>query len=170
LLFHGEHEGLLRGLLIDLKFRGQTHLGRALGGLLATHPALRELPADILAPVPLHWTRLLHRGYNQALELARPAAAALGRPMQPDLLRRIRATAPQTRSDRSERAANVAGAFACARSPRGRHIVLVDDILTTGATLRAAAAALLDAGAAGVCVMVVGRVRRLSGQGDTTGS
>jgi ComF family protein len=164
LLFHGEHEGLLRRLLLDLKFHGQTHLGSALGALLSAHPALSELPADILTPVPLHWTRLLRRGYNQALELARPAAAALGCPVQPDLLRRIRATAPQTRADRSERVKNVAGAFACARSPRGKHIVLVDDTLTTGATLRAAAAALLDAGAAGVRVMVVSRVRRLYGQ------
>ncbi|MDR1686286.1 MAG: ComF family protein [Desulfovibrio sp.] len=167
LLFHGEHEGLLRRLLLDLKFRGQTHLGSALGALLSAHPVLRELPADVLTPVPLHRTRLLHRGYNQALELARPAAAALGRPLRPDLLRRIRATAPQTRSDRSERAANVAGAFACERAVRGRHIVLVDDTLTTGATLRSATAALLDAGAAGVCVAVLSRVRRLSGQDDT---
>ncbi|MDR2605577.1 MAG: ComF family protein [Desulfovibrio sp.] len=167
LLFHGEHEGLLRRLLLDLKFRGQTHLGAALGTLVSAHPALRELPADIVTPVPLHKTRLLHRGYNQALELARPAAAALGCPMRPDLLLRIRATSPQTRSDRSERAANVDGAFACARPLRGRHVVLVDDTLTTGATLRAAAAALLDAGAAGVCAVVVSRVRRLSGQDYT---
>jgi ComF family protein len=161
LLFHGEHQGLLRRLLLDLKFGGQAQLGPALGMLVSEHPDLRGLPADMLTPVPLHGTRLRHRGYNQALELARPPAAALGCPVRPDVLRRIRATAPQTRSGRSERADNVGGAFACACSLRGKHIVLVDDTVTTGATIRAASAALLDAGAAGVCAVVVSRVRRL---------
>ncbi|MDR1945849.1 MAG: ComF family protein [Desulfovibrio sp.] len=166
LLFHGEHKGLLRRLLLDLKFRGQTHLGSALGTLLSTHPDLRDLPADILAPVPLHRDRLLHRGYNQALELARPMSTMSGLSLQPELLRRTRATLPQTRSGRSERTANVSGAFECARSLRGRHILLMDDTLTTGATAHAAATALLDAGAAGVCVVVVSRVRNLSGLPD----
>jgi ComF family protein len=166
LFFHGEHKGLLRELLLDLKFRGQTQLGSALGALLSAHPDLRDQPVDMLTPVPLHEARLLHRGYNQALELVRPLAAASGRSLRPELLRRIRATSPQTRAGRSERAVNVDGAFVCTQTLRGKHILLVDDTLTTGATMRAATAALLDAGAADVCAVVVSRVRHLSGHID----
>lgn len=157
---HGPHQGLLRRLLIRLKFQDQIPLAHALGALLAGHPDLAELAADMVIPVPLHRKRLAERGYNQALELARPLARALGLPLQPLLLRRIRATAPQVGSSREVRKRNILNAFAAERGVRGRHVLLVDDTLTTGATMAAATEALIRAGASAVSVAVLSRTLR----------
>lgn len=118
--------------------------------------------ADIIAPVPLHWTRLLARRYNQSAILARHIARAGGPVCVPDLLARTRRTPSQGAMSRKERASNVRGAFSL--SPRyqdavkGRRIVLVDDVLTTGATAGHCARTLRKAGAAGVDVLTLARV------------
>jgi ComF family protein len=156
-IFHGPHEGLLRKLLITLKFHRHPFIGHALGTLLATHPEFAALTADAVIPVPLHPSRLTWRGYNQAQEIARPVARHLRLPLAPDLLLRILPTEPQTNFSRNERKKNIRNAFAAREAVRGMRVLLVDDTLTTGATLTAAAKALLTSGASSVSVAVVSR-------------
>jgi len=156
-IFHGPYEGLLRNLLIGLKFRNQPFLGHALGTLLAMHPGCTALSADLVIPMPLHPSRLTQRGYNQAQEIARPLARHLGLPLATGLLGRTRPTAPQTSASRNERKQNIRNAFTAREAVRGARVLLVDDTLTTGATIAAAAKALLESGASGVSVAVVGR-------------
>lgn len=159
-VFHGIHNGLLRALLVRLKFHESPHLGRSLGLLLARHPGLRTLEADRVTPVPLHPDRLLHRGYNQAHEIAKALAAKLRLPLCPELLDRVRSTPPQTGTSRKERLKNPRLAFQAGKKAAGGHILLVDDTLTTGATMREAADSLLRAGAASVSAAVVSRTAR----------
>ena len=118
---------------------------------------------DILVPVPVHADRQRRRGYDQAELIAIHAGRQLGMPVAP-ILSRTRATAAQFDLDRPERAGNVAGAFALRpggnpRLLRGRWIVLVDDVVTTGATLTACARPLIDAGVLGVSAIAVARER-----------
>lgn len=155
--FHGLHEGLLRDLAVGLKFRNHLLFGHVLGLLLAAHPGFSALEATAVVPVPLHASRLAARGYNQAQEIARPLAARLRLPLLPDALRRVRATAPQTGASRAERERNILNAFAAGQAVAGAHVLLVDDTLTTGATLAEAARALLRRGAAGVSAAVASR-------------
>jgi ComF family protein len=160
-VFHGLFQGLLRRLLLRLKFNGHVTLARPLGLLLARHPDCAKLSVDCVIPVPLHRSRLARRGYNQALELAKPLAAALHLPCESRLLERIRATAPQTGENLALRQRNTRGAFSASSHVRGIRILLLDDIVTTGATMEAAANALLEAGAKGVSVAAVGRTARI---------
>ncbi|HEX6999375.1 MAG TPA: ComF family protein [Gammaproteobacteria bacterium] len=132
-----------------LKFGGARRLGRALGLLLADVVAPRAAARDALVPVPLHPVRLRERGYNQAVEIARPLAARFRLPLLHGIARR-RATPPQTGLDARARARNVRGAFAVRRPLDHLRVAIVDDVFTTGATLRALAAALRAAGAADV--------------------
>jgi len=114
---------------------------------------------DLIVPVPLHAQKLAQREFNQAERLARRLSRATGIPLAADLVRRVEITRTQTRLTRAERAANVRRAFATADGAacKGCRIVLVDDVLTTGATTSACARALLDAGAAKVCVWTLAR-------------
>jgi ComF family protein len=118
-----------------------------MAALMAT--ALDAEDIDLMVPVPLHWRRERSRGYNQSRELARQLSPLLGLPVEAKAARRTRATAPLAKTmHREERRRIVAGAFAARpEMVAGRNILLVDDVVTTGATLDACASALMDAGA-----------------------
>jgi ComF family protein len=120
--------------------------------------------ADLLIPVPLHRRRLMWRQFNQAYALATEVGRSCGCKVDPLLLHRVKRTAPQIGLSHAQRASNVQGAFAVPDQAKplveGRAIVLVDDVLTSGATINAAARALLRAGAARVDVLVFARVVR----------
>jgi ComF family protein len=144
-------------LALGLKFHSRLAVARELGRRLACladdHPACTPRP-DVIAPMPLAHARLVSRGFNQAWEIARPLARALGVPAEPTLMRRVADTAPQSRLDRQARRRNVAAAFRVARPVRGLHVGLVDDVMTSGSTLEAAARALKTAGARRVTCFV----------------
>ena len=148
----------LDAVVRGLKFGRLDYLGRHLAAALAEELGDRISGCDRVVPVPLHWRRRLSRGYNQAERIARPLAGRLGLPLVPALARR-RATPPQSLLGRDERLANLRKAFRVTRPGRirGLHILLVDDVATTGATLDAAARALKHAGAAAVTALVAGR-------------
>jgi ComF family protein len=116
--------------------------------------------ADAITPVPLHARRLWTRRFNQAAALGREIARRAGKPFEPALLRRIKATPSQVGLSREQRVQNMQGAFRAAPAAlvQGRRIALVDDVLTSGATANAAARALLRAGAAQVDLIVFARV------------
>ena len=134
-------------------------LSRAAAGLIDE--------TDAIAPVPLHPSRLLSRRYNQAAEIARPLARLSSRPYLPDALVRLRATETQGGKSGSGRKRNVAGAFEVpagrAAQVAGKRILLIDDVMTTGATAEGCARALKSAGAVRVDVAVVARVKEMSG-------
>ncbi|WP_428560808.1 MAG: phosphoribosyltransferase family protein [Solidesulfovibrio sp. DCME] len=166
--FHGPYEGLLREMVLAFKFHGGIAKGRLLAGLLADaylraaarqgEGAMDPAGPDILVPVPLHPRRLAWRGFNQSLELSRGLASRLGRPIVSSALARIRDTTPQSSLPGAKRQANIAGAFAAVPAiVGGRAVLLVDDVMTTGATVDTAARALRFAGAARVDVVVVAR-------------
>jgi ComF family protein len=153
----------LDALVLRLKFGAQLPLAAWFGGQLReavlAQPAL-PLP-DVLCPVPLGPRRLVERGFNQALEIARPLAGSLGIPLQPRLLLRAVETAAQSSVAPRERARNMRGAFAVAADMRhlveGRHIGVVDDVMTSGYTLHELAATLKAAGATRVTNLVFAR-------------
>jgi ComF family protein len=150
-------------LTTRLKFGRSLAAGRVLGELWID--ALRDAPPVLphaLVPVPLHADRLRERGYNQALELARPLAAALQIPLRDDLLARVRATSAQSNLDAAERRKNLRGAFRAADTAAPpAHVAVVDDVMTTGATLRECARTLLRAGAERVDVWALARAPKL---------
>ncbi|GGD50969.1 ComF family protein [Pseudoxanthomonas indica] len=145
-------------LVPRLKFHRDLAAGRLLADLLTESVASAQLPRPAaLVPVPLHAGRLRQRGYDQALELARPLARRLKLSLRADGLRRTRATAAQSELDAGQRQRNLQQAFA-AVGPLPAHVALIDDVMTTGATLYAAAAALRRAGVQRVDAWVCARV------------
>lgn len=146
-------------LIHQFKYEGYFALGRPLARFLIDGWPTWAIPPDLILPIPLHPRRQQRRGYNQAELLARPLAEAINVPMNPVALRRTRHTAPQVGLGPDERHDNVRGAFAAeADAVCDRHILLIDDVLTTGATMSAAAETLLAAGAAGVAAYCLARV------------
>jgi len=146
-------------LVTRLKFAGSLAAGRVLSELWIE--ALRAAPPPLpqaLIPVPLHPQRLRERGYNQALELARPLAHTFAIALHENVLVRTRATPAQSNLDAPERQRNLRGAFAIATGAAlPEHVAVVDDVMTTGATLRECARTLLLAGAARVDVWALAR-------------
>jgi ComF family protein len=142
-------------LVQALKFRGELALAPLLGDLLAGSFSCRDV--DCVVPVPLSSARLRERGYNQALEIARHVARATGTRLAAELCERARDTPPQTELAPAERAKNVRGAFHCPRFVAGARVAVLDDVMTTGATLEEVAATLKRAGAARVENWVVAR-------------
>lgn len=145
-------------LLPRFKFHHDLAAGRLLAQGMAD--AFRALPRpDALIPIPLHRARLRSRGYDQALELAKPLACALGIPLHDHVLLRRRHTSPQSELDARGRRRNLRGAFAVsANAMPPAHVTLIDDVMTTGATLHAAALALRRAGVVRVDAWICARV------------
>jgi ComF family protein len=161
----GPYDGLLRELILRLKHSAGETLAELLGELWAEIAAsrMREISADVVIPVPLHWWRRFRRGYNQSDALAYTLAHRLRLPCYPGWLRRIRPTPKQTSQTPSERINNVRGAFRAGSwaGLRGKVVLLVDDVLTSGTTCSEAARALRAAGAARVFVAVLARSHNL---------
>ncbi len=145
-------------LIQHLKYHGRLELSRVLGGYLAQHLlALDDPLPDVMLPVPLHVSRLRHRGYNQSLEIARCVGRELRIPLDRQGARRIRATAPQMELPRDQRRKNMRGAFEVNEAFRGQRVAIVDDVMTSGHTVHALAECLCHNGAKEVRVWVVAR-------------
>ncbi len=153
-------DGPARRLVHRLKYSDRAELARPMGAWMARAGAELLAEADVVTPMPLHRLRLWSRRFNQAAALARETARAAGKPYAPALLARVIATRSQVGLTRRQRAENVQHAFRAERGAevRGRRIVLVDDVLTSGATANAASRALLRAGAEQVDILVFARV------------
>jgi ComF family protein len=156
----GSYEGTLRELIHLFKYGRMKPLSRTLAAnLLSALP--RDQRFDVVVPMPLHWRRRWHRGFNQAELLARRTARSCGIPAT-NAVRRIRSTATQAGLSNAKRRENVAGAFRLRnrRGIQGRRVLLIDDVMTTGATASACALALKRGGAASVTLLALARVDR----------
>ena len=143
-------------LIQAMKYGHQLALAPTLAGLLAEAAATGERP-DVLVPMPLHPLRLRERGFNQALELAKIIAHQLGIPLLPQGAERTRATPPQVGLPWKERTANLRGAFSSSLDYTGKHVAIVDDVMTTGTSLNELAKALRRQGASEVSAWAVAR-------------
>lgn len=157
-------KGLVQRLIHHLKYKGEAQLGYRLGIWFGHELAQKNgthLHADWIVPVPLHPARRRQRGYNQSEEIARGLTESLGIKTRTDLLWRTKYVASQTRKNRVQRWENVETVFQVIKPEqvRGRHVIIVDDVLTTGATLEACAIELRRAGAATVGVLVLAATR-----------
>lgn len=156
----GSYEGVLRELIHLFKYSRMKPLSKTLAALLAS--ALpRDRQFDLVVPMPLYWRRQWERGFNQAELLARATARRSGIPMR-NAVRRTRATATQAGLSNARRRENVEGAFRVKKPGMvtGRRVLLIDDVMTTGATASACARALKRAGAKSVALLALARVDR----------
>jgi ComF family protein len=156
------YDDTARLLVHRLKYSDRLDLAPALGGMMARAGAELAAECDVIVPVPLHRWRLWWRRFNQAMALAQVIGSAHGRPCEPALLARVKRTRSQVGLSRAQRGDNLQGAFRVPVEQRpwlkGKRVLLVDDVLTTGATANAASRALLRAGASAVDVLAFARV------------
>jgi ComF family protein len=154
--------GVARGMVQKLKYSDRTELAPWMAGWMLRAGGELVAQADLVVPVPLHWRRFLSRRFNQSAELARAISHRTGLPFVPEALRRVRSTRQQVGLAAQEREDNVRAAFAVPPEAdirvRGRRVLLVDDVYTTGATVSAGARALMRGGAAAVDVLTFARV------------
>jgi ComF family protein len=157
----GEYEGTLRDLIHLLKYQRMRPLSKPLGKMMA-RALPREVRVEAIVPMPLHWRRKFIRGFNQAELLAQVVSARTGLPLLPALSRRRNTQAQASLASVAQRRANVRGVFFVPHPGRvsGKRLLLVDDVLTSGATVNSAAAALIAAGAARVDVLTLARADR----------
>jgi ComF family protein len=156
---YGHYDGALSALIHLMKYDGVRSLAPHFGRWLA-QALPRDQRFDAIVPVPLHWLRYLRRGFNQSELLARALSERTGLPVISGAVRRIRATPRQALLDHDGRRRNVRGAFRVTRPEaiEGRRLLLLDDVLTTGATLNACTHTLIQAGAAHVSILTLARV------------
>ena len=151
-----------RALVHSLKYGDRLDLAPMMGGWIAKAGAELLAEADALVPVPLHWRRLWARRFNQSAMLAATISAESGVPIAAGALKRVKATVQQVGLSRAERGDNIQGAFSVPEGGKvavaGRRLILIDDVLTSGATVEGCARALIRAGAANVDVLVFARV------------
>ncbi len=148
-------------MILSLKHADRPDLAQPLATWLGRIASNFVDKVDMVAPVPLHWRRFYHRRYNQSAEIARHLAKGTRLTYVPDLLIRTRKTIPQEGMTREERYLNQAGAFAMSdHDVRGKSILLIDDVMTSGATLSACAEVLRASGADHINVLVLARVAR----------
>ena len=152
-----EYGGQLAVALRRLKFQGRSDIAKSLRPLLVDAFSTAAKQVDLAVPVPLHRRRLATRGFNQAQRLLIPLAKACQLPIARSAICRIRHTQPQAQLSAVDRTANMQDAFEAKAAVRGKRVLLVDDIRTTGSTLDAAARALRQAGATEVHAFVVAR-------------
>lgn len=150
-------EGLLVDMIHALKYGRATTLKRFLGWALAEAVADWDMNADIITFVPMHWTKVIERGYNQSALLAKEVCVYRGRPLACDVLRKTRMTPAQAGLARKERQKNMAGAFV-ATSVHGKSILVIDDVITTASTACEVSRAFKNAGATNVAFAGLGRV------------
>lgn len=157
--FYADYDLGVRQMLLCGKFGADIPALHVMGKMLAQRCA--DLPKpDGIVPIPLHFSRLRQRGFNQSLEIARPIAKKIHAPLRPEWLVRTQATKHQVGQSREERLASLQGAFASKAAVQGKTVLLVDDIFTTGTTLRRATETLLKSGAFAVDIAVVGRTQK----------
>lgn len=149
--------GALAEAIKRLKYGSRSDLGAVLGALLAGELARRPTKYDLVVPVPLHPRRLAERGFNQSALIARPVAWALGAALHTRALERVRDTPAQAKLGRIERLGNMTGAFEARGELRGKRVLVVDDVVTTGATLAACIGTLAQRGAVEVSAVAVAR-------------
>ncbi|MEI9814121.1 MAG: ComF family protein [Acidobacteriota bacterium] len=154
----GSYEGTLRELIHLFKYEKMEPLAATFGPLLA-RALPRETSFDVVVPMPLHWWKQWQRGFNQSELLARQIARRWHVPLS-NAVRRRRNTSAQAGLTNAKRRANVSGAFAVRNRLDGKHVLLVDDVMTTGATASACARALKRAGAARVTLLTLARTDR----------
>jgi ComF family protein len=154
----GSYENTLRELIHLFKYSKIRTLAHPLGALIA-RAIPREHRFDLIVPMPLHWKKRWSRGYNQSELLAKEISRRWGVPVE-RIVRRVKDTAPQAGLSNSKRRLNVRGAFAAKRNLKGLRVLLIDDVLTTGATAGACASVLKRAGASHVAVAAVARTDR----------
>ena len=151
------YEDPVKHLIHALKFNRKLYVARVLGELMAEHYAQQGARPDVIMPVPLHTGRLRERGFNQALELARPVAAHLRIPISTHACVRTRGTAAQSDLPAEQRAKNVKGAFELRGPLKVRRVAIIDDVMTTGATVDELARVLIAGGVEDVQVWVCAR-------------
>ncbi len=156
------YQGVIAWLITHLKFHDRLGHARLLGEIMwqQLETPLSHQPdsrPDLIIPVPLYKSRLKERGFNQSLEIARPISIRSSIKLETGALQRVRNTKRQSDLSRNERQRNLLNAFTCKASVAGKHVVLIDDVMTSGSTIQAAALAIKQAGARRISVWVVAR-------------
>jgi len=156
------YSGVAREMVQGLKYHDRTDLAPWMAGWMARAGAELIAEADVVVPVPLHWRRFFRRQFNQSAELGRALARHAGLPFAPSAVKRLKPTRQQVGLERRQREENVRAAFRVPAEAEigiaGRRVLLVDDVFTTGATVRAVAGALNRGGAGAVDVLTFARV------------